>query len=277
MPLSDRDKPLCVVCTSPFVVDFEIAAALWEPRLFPICSGALPALDSIVRYSVVLELEQVPGSESVVLSPIVLTLNALTDEQILTSHFTLALVLGLPKDLDAGLLDFRKDLVGSHKCKTSIHIVSTFDYEPSKSVATFLLAKNRFDQFKKLGYEVAIVNTSFWRVQSRKVKCQDLQVVGDVDQWDRDQLVRKKDGRRLSYKEESGWAMAQHEDGSGVMPPNFGPFGGLDGLFNKDGSGAGASGSGGMPDMATMMAMMNMMGMGMPKAPQWDDYDSVDE
>lgn len=64
VPLTARENPLCVVCTTPFIAEFKVAAAMWEPRLFPICSPALLTLDSLVRYAVPLKIQKMSGGES---------------------------------------------------------------------------------------------------------------------------------------------------------------------------------------------------------------------
>ena len=45
IPLASRGSTVKHLNTAPFQAEFEVAAALWEPRLFPIVSPALPALD----------------------------------------------------------------------------------------------------------------------------------------------------------------------------------------------------------------------------------------
>ncbi|KDQ18535.1 hypothetical protein BOTBODRAFT_185105 [Botryobasidium botryosum FD-172 SS1] len=186
IPLETRHNSPCVVCTTPFLAEFEVAAAMWEPRLFPICSTALPALDSIVRYAVKMDL----GMEHM-------------NYTMPPTHFVMALGFALPKDLDGGILDPRKRLVGTRNCGTSLQIVSTFDFDPDKGVVTFLLARSRAENFIKLGYELTMINMVFWRVHGWKVKCSEMEVVGDVDRWDKDVALRQPKHRELSAKEES--------------------------------------------------------------------------
>lgn len=63
IPVADRALPAVSLCTTPFLAEFEVAAALWEPRLFPICTLAIPPLEGIRRYAVKVEREDVGMSE----------------------------------------------------------------------------------------------------------------------------------------------------------------------------------------------------------------------
>lgn len=70
VPFSDQLKGQGVICTTPFQAEFEVAAALWEPRLFPICSPFLPAVTDIVRCAARLKLaEYIPGCKVLLSSP----------------------------------------------------------------------------------------------------------------------------------------------------------------------------------------------------------------
>lgn len=205
IPLATQHQPLGVICTTPFVAEFEVASALWEPRLFPICSTALPAVAEIVRYAVRIRIDQfaIPGCEYRLTLSGFIAHTIRTAHAIPWNHLVLALVFGLPKDLDAGMVDPRKRIVGTKDCKTSIELVSTFEYE--SGVATFLLSRSRAESFKQLGYEVAVVNTSLWRVQSCKVKCTSMKAVGDVDWEDEDKKLGLSQERGLTRSETDGW------------------------------------------------------------------------
>lgn len=118
---------------------------------------------------------------------------------------TLALAFGLPKDLDVGMIDPRRRLVGTKECKTSLQLVPTFKYEPGSSRVTVFLTKARAQSFADSGYEVALVNTALWRIISGKVKCSTLQIVGDIDQEDRPFDSKSQTERPLSENELQGW------------------------------------------------------------------------
>ncbi|KDQ18534.1 hypothetical protein BOTBODRAFT_28921 [Botryobasidium botryosum FD-172 SS1] len=251
IPLSARQNPPCVVCTVPFMAEFEVSAAVWEPRLFPICSATLPALDSIVRYSVKMEFGMDP-----------------INHKLPPTHFVLALAFGLPKDLDEGVLDPRKRIVGTRNCGTSLQIVSTFDFNPDKGVVTFLLAQSRAEGFIKAGYEVAMIHTAFWRVHSWKAKCSEMEVVGDVDRWDKDVALRQPKHRELSKKEERDFMevmMRSDLTRSGGMGgfPGLGGFPGFPGMPEMPGMG-GAGGSPSMDEFNSMMQMLSSMMGGIP-------------
>lgn len=48
--------------TTPFLAEFEVAAALWEPRLFPIISNAAIRAEDIGRYQVKVNLDTIANS-----------------------------------------------------------------------------------------------------------------------------------------------------------------------------------------------------------------------
>jgi hypothetical protein len=127
------------------------------------------------------------------------------DHSIPPTHFVLAVVFGLPQDLDAGVEDLRKRIIGTRDCRTSVQIVSTFDYDASSSVATFLLSRARAQKFINMGYEVALLSTMFWRIQSKKVRCASMECVGDLDEWDKTRVVASSKGRDLTKREMQGW------------------------------------------------------------------------
>lgn len=52
IPLITRGSMTSHFNTTPFQAEFEVVAALWESRLFPIVSAALPALDDIFTYEI---------------------------------------------------------------------------------------------------------------------------------------------------------------------------------------------------------------------------------
>lgn len=131
------------------------------------------------------------------------------------THQILALVFGLPKDLDGGMIDPRRSMIGTRNCGTSLQVMSTFEYHQATGVATFLLSKARAEQFRSKGYEVAVINTTVWRIQSGKVKCSDMQVVGDVDKWDRGVKLATPVVRKLSSNEVYGIMGAMAVNGPG--------------------------------------------------------------
>lgn len=153
------------------------------------------------------------------------------------THFVLGLAFGLPKDLDIGKMDPRSRIVGTTNCGSSLQLVSTVDWQPKTGIATFLLALSRAEQFKKEGYEVAIGNTSFWRIMSSKVKCTQLEVVGDVDRWDHSHAIPEKPAsRKLSDKEERDFVdvlmgmdreLPDFGNGFPSMPPGMPDMAGL--------------------------------------------------
>lgn len=119
-------------------------------------------------------------------------------------HQVLALAFGKPKDLDVGVVDPRDRVVGSTISKSPLHFVSTFKLDHNAETVTFLLTNARMATFIQEGFEVALVNTSLWRLQSGKVKCLDLQVIGHVDREDE---VHNKwpPLRPLSDADRHGW------------------------------------------------------------------------
>ena len=103
------------------------------------------------------------------------------------------------------MIDVRKKIVGTRDCKTSLQFVSTCHYDHDTKVATVLLARSRMAQFRKEGYEVALLNTAFWRVHSGKVKCSQMILVGDVDVWDRKHPIKEAKTRELTQRETYGF------------------------------------------------------------------------
>lgn len=146
---------------------------------------------------------------------------------------TLALAFGKPKDMDEPSLDPRKQLVGN-LWRSSIELVSVFEYEPELKLVSVLLDLKRAKKFVEEGYEVGIVNTAFWRLQSRKVSCSHLREVGGIDaQWDRSLVPNTPAGRPLTRAQEQQWQ-------NDTMYGSLGGSMGLGGMMNMlSGMGAG--------------------------------------
>ena len=264
--LASRTEPLVTICTTPFKADFEVAAALWEQRLFPICSTSLPPVDTIERYSVQLtRVEHMLGESHSYDALFGTDRRYNPDYTIPPTHMLLELVFGLPKDMDGGSIDPRKLIVGTREYKPSLQFVSTCYYNHDTKVATVLLARSRMQQFRKEGYEVALINTSFWRIQSGKVKCSEMVLVGDVDSWDKQQTINKPKARELTSMEEMGFGedMLGGRGGSG----DLGGLGGLAGL-------AGLGGLGGLGGMGGLGGLAGLAGM--PGMPDMSEYENMD-
>lgn len=122
-------------------------------------------------------------------------------------HKVLLLVFGLPKDMDAKSMDVRAELVNS-AWNSSLEFVSTFDYECKSSRCTVLLSKARMASFNDKGYEVGLLNTSAWNLQSLKIPCSAMRDVGDVDKWDKTVEVPQVKGRRLLDSQVDSWRAA---------------------------------------------------------------------
>lgn len=175
------------------------------------------------------------------------------DNQLPYPHPVLEVVFGIPKDLDARNVDLRSKIVGTRDPKTSLQFVSTFRYDLATRVVTVFLAKSRMDEFIQKGFEVALVNTSVWRVQTGKVKCADMDVIGDLDGEIEGKQLKRPKVRALSSKERSGW-MDEMMGGMGGM-------GGIPGLGGFPGMGGGAPGmgSGEDEDPSQMLGMLQQM------------------
>ena len=79
---------------------------------------------------------------------------------------TQLLCFGLPHDIDNDVPKIRSKLAGSSDPKSSLQIVSSFEWSKGTSVATFLLPRTRAMEFMNKGYEVAIFDHMFWRITS---------------------------------------------------------------------------------------------------------------
>ncbi|KAJ7586341.1 hypothetical protein C8J56DRAFT_103668 [Mycena floridula] len=187
--IANRTKPLVGICTVPFQAEFEVAAALWEPRLFPILSSALPAIDDIRRYSIHVALEKISALK-----------------RVLPNRRALILAFGLPEDMDATCLDLRKRIIGaSGRSISSIQLLSTFKYEEKESVCTFLMSRARGEALMKEGYEVGLIHVSQWRLLSSRAPCTSMIEVGDVDNWDNTLQVPKVLCRTLTRAQLAAW------------------------------------------------------------------------
>ncbi|KAF9055350.1 hypothetical protein BDZ89DRAFT_1055943 [Hymenopellis radicata] len=211
-PIAGRDKALISVCTTPFLVEFEVAATLWEPRLFPISSDAMISPSDIRRYSV-----KIPIRRIVLLS------------NLPPSHMVFSMVFGLPTDLDSNSMDVRSAIVRSSRAwKSSLQFVSTFDYDGQDSLCTVLLSERRMKAFIKQGFEVGLVNTAGWMIQSSKIPCSAMKAVGDVDNWDKSIEVPVVTGRTMTDAQVDSWSVR-------VMPmPGMMP--GMPGMMGSDGA-----------------------------------------
>jgi hypothetical protein len=83
-------------------------------------------------------------------------------------HPTLMLIFGRPNDLESSIVDLRTKIVGSHAIKTSIEIVTAFEWDYTTGIATFLLPRSKADHFVKGAYEVALLDHMFWRIRSSR-------------------------------------------------------------------------------------------------------------
>ncbi|KAJ7597888.1 hypothetical protein C8J56DRAFT_1159677 [Mycena floridula] len=172
--------------TLPFLAEFEVAAALWQPRLFPIPSSALPDIRDIGRYSIKIPLLEIPALEGT------------------KNHKVLLLVFGLPSDMDEISLDPRDNITNS-TYKTSIHLISTFEHDFDSQTCTVLLSKRRARTFIDRGYEAGLVNVTGWMLQSRFIPCTIMQEVGDIDRWNKKIAIPYVRGRDLTEEHERAW------------------------------------------------------------------------
>ncbi|KAJ7578709.1 hypothetical protein C8J56DRAFT_968871 [Mycena floridula] len=221
-PVVGRTNEKMSLCTLPFLAEFEVAAALWEPRLFPIVCSALPAIEEIRRYSITIPLKRLTALMKV--SP---------------THNVLLLAFGLPKEMDATSLDFRQSLVGSSRRWTSsVQFISTFIYNPQTHICSVLLSKSRAQSFLDQGFEAALLNTAGWKLQSARIPCAGLREVGDLDNWDEDIDVPDIYGRPLSDAQIDAW--------TSQMMPSIPGMPNMDALMNNMAGLAGLGGMGGI-------------------------------
>lgn len=124
-----------------------------------------------------------------------------------STHMSLILVFGLPRDMDATSMDIRESIAGSiTRFNYSLQFISTFTFDPDTSLCTFLLTKQRADAFRKDGYEVGLASITKWKLQSHKVACNDLSEVGDVDSWNVTKEVASPTHiRRMTTAQEDAW------------------------------------------------------------------------
>jgi hypothetical protein len=136
--------------------------------------------------------------------PIFVLISAVT---VLPNQMVLLLAFGLPKDMDSTSMDLRDKIVEpSASWKSSLQLVSTFEYDPSTSISSLLLSKARMEAFIKGGYEVGIINTATWKLQSVKVPCKLMQEVGDADSWDKSITIHANpSGRYLTDAQCDAW------------------------------------------------------------------------
>ncbi|KAF9055371.1 hypothetical protein BDZ89DRAFT_1055971 [Hymenopellis radicata] len=196
VPIAGRKKPLVPICTVPFLAEFEVAAALWEARLFPISSNAaIPDLSDIRRYTVKIPREENPARKWSIINDVCRS----------PTHMVLLMVFGLPKDMDATSMDVRSKIVKARSWTSSLQFVSTFDYDFDASQCTVLLSKKRMDTFITEGYEAGLVNASGWMLQSVKIPCSAMKDVGDVDSWDKTLEAAAVKGRKMSNAQANEW------------------------------------------------------------------------
>lgn len=170
IPLSSRKKaqagaPLTM---GPFMAELEVACALWQPLLpFRICSPNLPALNNLVRYSVRIGNHSFPmGAHVATASPLTTSDASVADYMTMMNHFTQVLCVGTPQDLDTGVGKLRTQVVGAHVPRTSVQIITTFEWDNDTRVATFLLPRHRGTALIESGFEIAVVDCMFWRIAS---------------------------------------------------------------------------------------------------------------
>lgn len=155
-------------------------------------------------------------------------------QAVASTHALLGLVFGRPQDMDATEMDCRKQIIGAAKTWTnSLQFMSTFDYDTKTSQCTFLLSDKRAKAFIDNDYEVGILNTAGWKLQSSKIKCSDMKVVGDADTWDQTVDIPTLDGRGMTDAQVDAWT-------GQMMPRELNPFAALSGM----GMGRGGNGSG---------------------------------
>lgn len=97
------------------------------------------------------------------------------------THNTLALIFGPPDALDATSLDPRDYIADGHSTWPGVHIISGFRYAHETHTARFLMSRHRAERFMHEGYEVAFVNTAYWRLYSSKVLCTSVHLCGGID------------------------------------------------------------------------------------------------
>jgi hypothetical protein len=124
------------------------------------------------------------------------------------THSVLLLVFGLPAELDAISLDIRSKLATAKQFDLALQFVATFTYDRPSALCTALLTRSRAEAFIKGGYEAAIVNTAVWKLQSERVPCSALRVVGDVDSLHGSVDVPKVKGKSLSNAQRMSWLRA---------------------------------------------------------------------
>ncbi|KAF9055355.1 hypothetical protein BDZ89DRAFT_1055951 [Hymenopellis radicata] len=176
VPIPRGERKVVPIRTQPFLADFEVATALWEPTV--------PSTSHIRRYSI-----KIPRQE--------LEMYALG--HVSFTQMVLLLVFGLPDDMDAVSMD------SPQQWKSSLQFVSTFDYDCESSTCTLLLSQKRLGTFLENGYEAGLVNTMQWKLQSSKIPCSALQDVGDVDEWDKSIVVDDVMGRSMSRAQVGSW------------------------------------------------------------------------
>lgn len=82
-------------------------------------------------------------------------------------HRTQLLCFGTLHDICEGIPQIRDQLVGSFDVKTSLHIVTTFQWTEETDMATFFLPRATLAEFVQKEYQVAFFDHMWWRVTSK--------------------------------------------------------------------------------------------------------------
>jgi hypothetical protein len=85
----------------------------------------------------------------------------------ISHHLTCMLLVGAPRELDGGASTLRARVQGTHAPKTTLEVVSTFDWDRVRSLATFLVPRANVQAWVAAGREIALVDCMFWRVMSK--------------------------------------------------------------------------------------------------------------
>jgi hypothetical protein len=88
------------------------------------------------------------------------------EASVIQTHFSQILCFGRPADMDAKVGQLRNKIINRHDPKTSLQLVTTFDWDPASGIATFLLPRSRAAAFIHQGFEVAILDHVFWMLTS---------------------------------------------------------------------------------------------------------------
>jgi hypothetical protein len=90
----------------------------------------------------------------------------MVEHTVIQTHFSQILCFGLPADMKGPIRDLRNKIINRTDPKTSLQLVTTFDWDPATGIATFLLPRARATAFIQKGFEVAILDHVFWMLTS---------------------------------------------------------------------------------------------------------------